>query len=60
MSLKVSRRDCRVHCQKQNHRLIDTMQTLVEACLDWNRVLERAKDLNAEPGERASIDIVRA
>ena len=35
-----------------------SVQTFVEACLDWNRVPVRARDLSAELEERASIDIV--
>jgi len=48
-----------VHCQKPDCCLIDSVRTFVEACLDWNRVPVRAKDLNAELEERARIDIVR-
>lgn len=46
-------------CQKTDHRLVGSVRTLVEACLDWNRVPVRAKDLNVELEERASIDIVQ-
>ena len=58
-SFKLSRRDCCVHCQNPECCLIHSMQTFVEACLDWNRVPVRAKDLNAELEKRARVDIVR-
>lgn len=59
-SFKVSRRDCCVQCQKPDCCLIYSVQTFVEACLDWNRVPVHARVLKAELEERASIDIVRA
>ena len=46
-------------CQKTDHRLVGSVRTLVEACLDWNRVPVRAKDLNVELEERTSIGIVQ-